>query len=319
MNKNLGLIGTSLYIQNLCKSIKKYASAQFPILIEGESGTGKEIIAKALHALSPLSDRPMVTINCAAIPKNLEESEFFGHSKGSFTGAYTDKSGLIAQADNSTLFLDEIGEISLSMQAKLLRVLDSGEYLPIGKIKTETCHIRVISATNKNLQELVNNNVFRSDLFYRLKGAYLKTEPLNQHKEDIPSLVRYFLSQQPDEVPKEIDEHALLIISSEKWPGNVRELRYAMEVIGHAAIGQTKITAAVVSSVLNIDLTDKDYGTYKEEKQKVIKTFETEYFPTMLRIFNGNVSKAAKKAGMHRPNLVKKLKKLGINPNSYRP
>jgi transcriptional regulator with PAS, ATPase and Fis domain len=318
---DLVIIVKSEYIQNIRRDILRLASGIFPIIIEGPSGTGKEIIAKAIHNNSTRASNTMVTINCAAIPKDLEESEFFGHAKGSYTGATSDKEGLVAQANNSTLFLDEIGEISLSMQAKLLRVLDTGEYLPIGKIKTEKCDLRIISATNKSLYDMVQINTFRTDLYYRLKGASIKTLPITQHKEDIQYLVRYFLALQDNTVPKDIDPDALGMLMSCQWTGNVRELRYTMEVIGHAAIGLPIVTAAVVGSVLDLDrhvsVCSEDVS-YNQEKDRILKDFEIRYFSGLLLRFKGNVSKAAKIANMYRPNFSKKLKNLGINPNSFR-
>jgi len=169
---------------------------------------------------------------------------------------------------------------------------------------------------------MVKNNLFRSDLYYRLKGAVLTTQPLTQHKEDIPSLVRYFLSLQGKDIPKDLDQDALGMLLTYSWPGNVREMRYTMEVIGHASIGMPVVTAAVVASVLGLNDYKKEssliFKTYAEEKEELIRQFELEYFSRLLIHFKGNVSKAAETAGMYRPNFSKKLKAVGIDPGSFR-
>ena len=177
-----GLIGTSVYIVKLRKKIRDLAMGEFPVLIQGPSGSGKEIIANAIHNCSSRENNPIVTINCAAIPKHLEESEFFGHAKGAFTGAYRDKSGIITAADKSTLFLDEVGELSIGIQAKLLRVLENGEFLRIGETKPGKVDIRLITATNKNLKTLAKQGDFREDLYYRLNVVAINLPPLKERK-----------------------------------------------------------------------------------------------------------------------------------------
>jgi len=319
MDNNFGLIGVSSYIISLRNRIVDVATGNFPIHIEGPSGTGKEIIAQAIHNNSNQKSKQIVSINCAAISESLQESELFGHTKGSFTGAYTDHQGLIQKANNSSLFLDEIGEISLNMQSKLLRVLDTGEFLPIGQTTPVKAVLRIISATNKNLQLMVSENSFRSDLFYRLKGATIKTEALVSHKEDIPYLTDYFLSLQTD--PKPIDDEAISFLMSYDWPGNIRELKYVIEVINHASTNKSTITASTVASVLNINNSERlnvHPLSFKEEKSKVVTVFELSYFSNLLFITKGNVSQASRIAKMYRTNFSKKLKELNIDLSQFR-
>lgn len=315
-----GIIGSSRYTQELRRSILMVASGDFPIIIEGPSGSGKELIAKAVHTNSPRAHRPIVAINCAAIPEQLQESEFFGHKKGAFTGAHADRQGIIAAAHQSTLFLDEVGELSLATQAKLLRVLDNKEYIPLGQNAPCKVDMRVVSATNRSLQEMVALGSFRGDLYYRLQGTTLHTKALCEHQDDIAELVHYFLSQQINpSYPRAITAEALAVLVKREWPGNVRELKHTINLLCHTAAGCRRINAAALHTVIKSCSTETlANASYKTEKSQVIQHFEQEYFSSLLRKYQGNLSRAAEAAQMHRPNLIKKLHSLAINPADFR-
>jgi two-component system response regulator AtoC len=319
--KKLGLVGISPYIKELRKKVQLLSQGNFPVLIQGESGTGKEIIAQALHKCSNRKSLSLFTVNCAAIPYHLEESEFFGYTKGAFTGAHTMKHGIIASADNSSLFLDEIGELSLEIQAKLLRVLDTGEFMRIGESISRKVDIRIISATNRNLEEMVKLGTFRQDLFFRLKGAIINTQPLRDHKEDIPLLINHFISfLVNDSFPKQITSDAIAKLVNYTWPGNVRELKHAIEHLAAQCNGLKKVNAVAIDTVIDTDDSKKQFEmSYNDAKENIVQNFERDYFTTLLLKFRGNLNQASKSAGMHRPNLIKKIKALSINPDDYRP
>jgi DNA-binding NtrC family response regulator len=313
------LIGTSNYILELKKEILRIADTNIPVMIIGESGSGKETIALAIHNCSKRKERKMITLNCASIPKNVEESEFFGYS-GTIGQAQIKNQGALELADKSTLFIDDIDEISLKTQSLLLGYLDSHEYIQPGSNKIIKTDVRIICATNHDLEELVNKEKFRQDLFFRLKGVIIKTLPLIDHKEDIIPLVKHFLKEQKDpKVPKYVTKGAEEALLEYNWPGNIRELKYTVEVIGMASIGMKGIEEKVVRDVLKMNVSmPKRPQTYKEAKAAVIRDFETRYFIKLLNQFKGNVNKASKVAGMYRPNLLKKLKSLNISPNAFR-
>ncbi len=227
-----GIIGSSSEMLKIFDLIQRVAPTPASVLIYGESGTGKELIAKAIHNLSNVANKPFVPINCSAIPESLMESELFGHIKGSFTGAVADKSGLFEQAHTGTLFLDEIGELNLSIQTKLLRVLQEREIVPVGSTRTKKVDVRIISATNRDLEEEVMEKRFREDLFYRLAVVPLRMPPLRERKGDVPILVDYFLKKYAKLMGKEVQtvsSYGLEVLMKYNFPGNVRELENIIE------------------------------------------------------------------------------------------
>ena len=308
-----GLVGISSYVAKLRKAIRVMAAGDFPVLIHGPSGTGKEIIANALHSNSKRSEERIVTINCAAIPHHLEESEFFGYAKGAFTDARTAKHGILECADRSTIFLDEIGELSLAVQAKLLRVLDTGEYIRIGEVHPKKVDIRIVSATNRNLEEMVTDGSFRVDLYFRLKGAMISTAPLASHKDDIPSITLHFIKMYDSS--KHLTQGAYELLQQYSWPGNIRELKNTIHFLVASTKNQRRITAEMVADVLKLE---SEITSSTQPFSKVKEEFERDYFVTLLRTFNGNISRVARESEIHRPNLIRKLKELGICPESYR-
>lgn len=226
------IIGNSPAMHQIYDLIKRVSQAPTNILVTGESGTGKEVVAKAIHYNGPLKDRPFVTINCGAIPENLMESEMFGHKKGSFTGAVTDKAGLFEVADGGTLFLDEVGELPITIQVKLLRAIQERVIRRVGATDDMKIEVRIIAATNRNLEEMVQKGTFRQDLFYRLNVINIKTPPLRDRKEDIPILAQHFLKKYNEKLSKNINGisvEAMEILNKYDYPGNVRELENMIE------------------------------------------------------------------------------------------
>ncbi len=227
------VVGSSDAMKALAEIVERVAAADAPILLTGETGTGKGLIARAIHAQGPRAKGPFVAINCAALPENLLESELFGHVKGSFTGATTNRTGLFADADGGTLFLDEIGEISLSMQAKLLRVLESGSVRPVGANKERAVDVRIVAATHRDLHARVASGTFREDLLYRLDVVSIEIPPLRHRQADIPLLLAHFLERarqkHPDSPVRAFSKAALARLLDHRWPGNVRELEHLVE------------------------------------------------------------------------------------------
>jgi two-component system, NtrC family, response regulator PilR len=236
------IIGNSPAMHQIYDLIKRVSQAPTNILVTGESGTGKEVVAKAIHYNGPLKDRPFVTINCGAIPENLMESEMFGHKKGSFTGAVTDKSGLFEVADGGSLFLDEVGELPITIQVKLLRAIQERIIRRVGATDDMKVDVRIIAATNRNLEDMVAKGTFRQDLFYRLNVINIKTPPLRDRKEDIPILAQFFLKKYNDKLSKNIggiSVEAMEILKKYDYPGNVRELENMIERTVALEGGQT--------------------------------------------------------------------------------
>jgi transcriptional regulator with GAF, ATPase, and Fis domain len=222
-----GVVGRSARMQEILQLVARVARSRATVLVRGESGTGKELIARALHDASPRAGRPFVALNCAALPETLIESELFGHEKGAFTGAVSFKPGKFDMADGGTIFLDEIGDMPLNLQAKILRVLQEKEFYRVGGSRTIRVDVRFIASTNKNLEKMVQEGTFREDLFYRLNVFTLRLPPLRERKEDIPVLVDHFLKRMPK--PIEISSVALQMLMAFAWPGNIRELKNTIE------------------------------------------------------------------------------------------
>lgn len=225
------LVGSSQPMRTLYRMIKKAADAEMNVFVVGESGAGKELVARSVHLLSPLSQKPFVAINCGALSPELIESELFGHTKGAFTGANKPRAGVFEQAEGGTLFLDEVTEMPLDQQVKLLRVLESGEYRPVGSEQIKKANVRIISATNRDPQDAIKQALFREDLFFRLAHFPLNVPPLRERDDDIVGLAKHFLAYRnaQDKSNKEISSDALQKISQHSWPGNVRELKHAIE------------------------------------------------------------------------------------------
>ncbi len=315
------LTGNSLAIKNLREQIERVAPTDAWVLIRGEHGTGKELVAQSIHRLSNQNAKPMVEVNCAAIPEELIESELFGHEKGSFTGAQTSKRGKFDQADGGMLFLDEIGDMSMKTQAKILRILQEQTFERVGGNQTIQVNVRVLAATNKNLEEEIEAGNFRADLFWRLNVVPIHLPLLRERFEDIPELVADFVEELTHKglAKKSFTDEALSVMMHHTWPGNVRELRNFVERIVIMCPDE-KISAKTVEHyLLPIPSTSDStlekttllpYRTknFKEAK----KEFEREYLIGKLRDNNGNISQTAEMLGMERSHLHKKLKTLHI-------
>jgi DNA-binding NtrC family response regulator len=314
------LVGESQYIQELRREIRRVAECDFPVCIQGEPGTGKAIIAGAIHSFGPRCLRQMISTNCAAIPKHLEEEEFFGCATGVSGGAWPVKMGLIACANHTTLFLNEVNAVSPELQRKLCAILDNGEFSPGWSKEPRCTDIRLVTASNRDLELLSKQGEFRADLLKRLCGAVINTLPLHDHREDIPDIIDHFITMKEDrKIPRRISPMALEMLVEHPWPGNLRELQYTIEVICIASMGLHAISEKTVRSVLKInDPVTNPQLSYQEAKAGVLHDFELKYFTKLLNHFKGNVNQAAIAAGMYRPNLLNKLKQLNIEPNAFR-
>lgn len=324
-----GIIGKSKKMQEVFELIESVAGTTSTVLVLGESGTGKELVAKALHNRSRRNNKPFVVINCAAMPENLLESELFGHKKGSFTGAIADKKGLFEEANGGTIFLDEIGEVSTSIQVKLLRVLQEGEVRMVGDNASRHVDVRVIAATNKNLTELVANGKFREDLFYRLNVISVPIPPLRDRIDDIPILIYHFLEKYSKRTGKKIEScspEAITVLQHYRWVGNVRELENVIEravvLTTDKVIHVNSLPTRVVGN--NVVISEEDVAgdltnlNYQEAKNKAFEMFNKTYVAGLLRQAKGNVSFAAAKAGMDRSNFKKILRKFKIPLDDYK-
>ncbi|MCU0617040.1 MAG: sigma-54 dependent transcriptional regulator [Gemmatimonadaceae bacterium] len=311
------IVGQSYVVRALLERIEKVAATPARVLITGENGTGKELVARAIHRGSTLARKPFVEVNCAAIPSELIESELFGHMKGSFTGAVADRAGKFEQADGGTLFLDEIGDMALSAQAKVLRVLQDGVVTRIGGSKPVQVSVRVIAATNKDLEQEIAEGRFREDLFYRLNVVPIHVPPLRERREDIEPLVVHFLQQfaQRDGLPRRgISDEAIARLSALDWPGNVRELRNTVERLVILASGP-HIAATDVERLTGRRATEPgglgglaECRTFEEFKDAAERAF----LLVKLRAFDWNVSETARALEMPRSNLYKKIERYAL-------
>ena len=302
-------------MQRVLESISRVATTESTVLLLGESGTGKDLIAKVIHLASDRKNKPFVAINCAALPETLLESNLFGHEKGAFSGAIRSAKGLFLQAHEGTIFLDEIGDMPLSIQAKVLRVLQDRKFYPVGSEKLVGVDVRILVATNKNLEEQVKLGLFREDLFYRIHVIPIHLPPLRDRKEDIPLLVDHFLEKFREKVKKEIKgftPQAMQKLMLHDWPGNVRELEniieYAAamtdsEYINEDLIFQTKVIPSV---------------SYVKPLKEAKDIFERSYLIHLLESCKGKVSEAAKQAGKYRADFYLLLKKHDLNPDDFK-
>lgn len=310
------IIGESVPMKALRQQLSLMAATNGRVLIYGESGTGKELVAQAIHLSSARASEPFVEVNCAAIPEDLIESELFGHRRGSFPGAADDKIGKFQKADGGSLFLDEVGDMSLKTQAKVLRVLDEQRFEPVGAGEFLQVDARVIAATNKNLEEEIERGNFREDLFYRLNVIPFYVPPLRERIEDIPSLAEYFLKEFTTAYgrkPKEMTVEALRALQEYPWPGNVRELRNLMERIvimnPQVRVDARHLPLGPVRRIVAERPMDR-FGSLQEVREAA----EREYILKKLEETKGNVSRTAELLGLERSNLYRKMKTLGIAP-----
>ena len=315
------IVGRSYAIRAVIDKIEKVAKSPARVLVSGENGTGKELVARAIHRQSPRAEEPFVEVNCAAIPSELIESELFGHMKGSFTGAIIDRAGKFEQANGGTLFLDEVGDMSLAAQAKVLRVLQDGVVTRIGGSKPIAVDVRVLAATNKNLEDEIANARFREDLFYRLNVVPIHVPPLRERREDIPLLVAHFidvLTHREGVAPRTIAPDAVEQLQRLDWPGNVRELRNTIERLLILASG-TRISADDVARLVGRrDPEQAGLGSLLECKtfEEFKHSAERAFLLAKLREFDWNVSETARALDMPRSNLYKKIERYALTRES---
>lgn len=309
------LIGQTDAMQRVVELIRKVSPTDSTVLLLGESGTGKEVVANTIHRLSARRHRPFIAINCAALPEALLESELFGHVKGAFTGADHDKRGLFEEADGGTVFLDEIGDMALITQAKLLRVLQNGEIRPVGATTTRRVDVRVIAATHKDLVEAVHDNGFREDLYFRLNVIQIRIPPLRERMDALPSLINHFIKQHNQRFGKNLrglDEHAARLLMHYPFPGNVRELE---SIIAHAVImaDDSQIRARDLPDEVQFGVTPRLALPYSaSEGIPTLAQVEEQHIRQVLERLGGNQTLAAQHLGISRSTLWRKMRDYGI-------
>ncbi len=322
---NERFIGQSTVLLKLTEMINLVARTDVPVLITGETGTGKELAASMIHDLSDRADGPLVTVNCAAIPEDILESELFGHRKGAFTGAAADRAGLFAAAEGGSIVLDEIGDMPILLQSKLLRVLQEKKVRPLGADQSRAIDVRIIASTNQNLPEKIMAGKFREDLYHRLACVALNTPPLRDIPDDIPLIANHFLGRYTEEfgLEKKMSEQARRYLITRKWSGNVRELQNAIKRALIFSKGD-ELLPDDFDCALGM-LPPGDGGseelcdlTYREAKEKIVEKFTVRYMTSLLEQTGGNVSRAAKKAGIERQSMQQLLKKYGVSAARFR-
>ena len=313
------LIGSSAKFRTVLEEVNMVAPADCAVLIQGETGTGKEVVARAIHDASPRRHNRFVAVNCAAIPSTLLESELFGHERGAFTGAVTQRIGRFQAADRGTLFLDEIGDLPLELQPKLLRVLQEKEIERLGGGRSLPVDVRVVAATNRDLWQMVQERKFRADLYYRLNVFPIELPPLRERKEDIPSLVNYFVKRYADQAGKNIEhveKNTLELLTAYSWPGNIRELQNLME---RAVIVSETQTLYMDETWLPLPRTPAESSTQREGLSALAEN-EAAIIEAALTESRGRISGpsgAATKLRMRRQTLESKIKRLGINKYGF--
>lgn len=316
MNHFNSIIGQSPILDSLIRSAKIAAATDVTILIKGETGTGKEVLASAIQKASPRAGNRFITLNCAALPEGLIESELFGHKKGSFTGASNNSQGLFKAADGGTLFLDEINSLPLSIQGKLLRFLDSGECLPVGETSTYKADVRIIAATNTDLNKQITAGEFRSDLYYRLNVVPLELPPLNERSEDIEHLIKHFLRLFAEthgiEAPQ-FSKPAVKLLKTYPWPGNVRELRNLCERLSILLSGKVIGPENLPREFHGYEPAARSNGFTLPETGLQLDKLEADLIYQALNRTRGNRSKSAKLLGLTRDTLLYRMQKYGLS------
>ncbi len=309
--KGSGYIGVSMSTRDIREEIASLANLDISVLILGKSGTGKEIIARDIHRNSARSQNVFMPVNCAVLG-NLAETELFGHVSGAIPGAVNSTKGYIGTADGGTLFFDEVGELPLEVQAKLLRFLDDGEYSKVGEAKIQKVDVRILAATNRNLQEMCQSGRFREDLYYRLSASIIQTTPLNERRADILPLIWHFLDLfgTAKNITYEISADAASQLIEKDWPGNVRQLKQTLYKISQMASSR-KISLADVRRVVGNSKPDS-IATYKDAKEQALEEFDREYLMKTLSLSQGSLQQALKFSGMHKKNFYAKIKEMGL-------
>ncbi len=316
--RQLGIVGTSPALSKLLNEVEMCANSMISVLITGETGVGKDLLARAIHTMSPRKAKPFVVVDVPNIQATMFESELFGHMRGAFTGATDNKPGLVQTADGGTLFLDEIGEFPIELQAKFLRVLDSGTVRKLGSVSVENIDVRVVSATNRNLLDAVHDRMFREDLLYRLRGIEIHVPPLRERREDIGSLAIYFLEdfcRKNNMPPKRLSQSAIDLLERQRWPGNIRELRRTIEATTVMTQGEL-IEHTDVARVIerNDPLRPSDVTVVHDynDVQMLARQTKKEELIKILDRNDWNITRAAAELDIDRSTLSKQMKMLGI-------
>jgi two-component system nitrogen regulation response regulator GlnG len=317
-----GLIGGSLAMREVFTMLELVSQAEVPVLVEGETGTGKELCAEALAQASPRKSAPFVICDLAGVPRSVIESELFGHVRGAFTGAERDREGAFAQAHLGTLFIDEIGELELPMQPRLLRAIEQKKIKPVGASAYRDLDVRILSATNRELRQEVRAGRFRPDLYHRLSVVRIQLPPLRARKEDLPLLVEHFLGSRDVQVPRE----TMRLFEQYDWPGNVRELRNVIDrglsllgdsrVLHPGLLGLDELLPDLPHASPNSNASapfERGIAPFKTEKERLVSRWEREYVSKLLRGTGGNVARAARRGGLDRVHLHRLIKKHGID------
>lgn len=313
------IIGESPAFLAELQKIPRIARTNAKVLISGDTGTGKEVFARAIHHLSPRTGKPFVPVNCGAIPVDIIENELFGHARGAFTSATSDQAGVIQEAEGGTLFLDEIDSLPLLAQVKLLRFLQEHQYRPLGAAKSRHADVRVIAATNIDLEAAIETGHFRRDLYYRLNTIPLHLPPLRERPEDIPLLARHFAEKYAAEFEREvsgISVDALQLLLNYEWPGNIRELENTIE---RAVVLAEQATLKATDLGLPQAKTSAVQDSFQEAKAKVIDRFEQSYIERLLLLHQGNITKAAQAARKNRRAFWQLMHKHGIQTENFKP
>jgi DNA-binding NtrC family response regulator len=321
-----GMVGQSVKMRQIFGLIKKIAPMDVSVVVQGETGTGKELVARAIHEGSARKKQPFVVLDCGAIPPNLIESELFGHEKGAFTGAVASRPGAFERAHGGTIFLDELGELRLDLQPKLLRVLENRELRRVGGNDVIEVNVRVIAATNRDLVKEIQAGNFREDLFFRLSVINIQLPPLRQRREDIPLILKKELSD-PDAVAKHgikrFSAPALNLLMSYTWPGNIREL---INVVSHVLtfsdsdeIDVGQLPGRVQGQQKETPVPFNEHLSFKDAKEQLLEHFEREYINQVLRRCDGNISRAARESGLHRKSIERLVKKYALDARSMKP
>ncbi len=312
------LIGSSPAMRRLRDGLDQIARHDVSVLIRGESGTGKELVARAIHSGGRRQEQPFLPLNCSSISETLIDSELFGHAKGSFTGATVDRPGVFVNANGGTLFLDEIGDMPLASQARLLRVLQEGELRAVGSDRVRNVDVRIVAATNVDLDRAVAEGRFRQDLYYRLAVVTVHVPPLRDRLEDIPQLVAHFLRKHGGQDPPAVLPEVLDLMAAFSWPGNVRQLENALlHALAFQRAGRIDIES-LPSSIFRTTVpvrtaqADHELLSFTEAKRRVTATFERRYLVRVLERANGSISEAARIAGIDRTNLRRLMKRYDI-------
>lgn len=305
----LDIVAESPRMREVISVAKKVAPFDIPVLITGESGVGKEVIARFIHRMSRRREKSFIPVNCASIPENLLEAELFGYKKGSFSGAYADRKGLVEEAEGGTLFLDEIGDMPLPLQAKILRLLQEGEIKPLGESRPKKVNVRVICATNKDIKRLIEEGKFREDLYFRINVIHIHIPPLRERKEDIIPLAYHFIKRASHKFgvePKELSEKAKKELLSYDWPGNVRELSNTIE--RSFILNEGRVIEKIYFGEESVSISDTYIKPYKEAREE----FEKNYLLKLLDVCNWNITKASKLSGKTRAEIYRLMKKYGL-------